>query len=46
MKNGDVLNMEFCEIYYDFSDLNEKEKKEFNNFMNDVKDFINDIFFD
>ena len=46
VKNGDVLNMEFCEIYYDFSDLNEKEKKEFNNFMNDVKDFINDIFFD
>ena len=46
VKNGDVLDMKFCEIYYDFSDLKDEEKKKFNDWMENVKGFIKDMFFE
>ena len=46
VKNGDVLNMKFCEIYYDFSILEDKEKEKFNNWMKNVEGFIKHIFFE
>ena len=46
VKNGDVLDMQFCEIFYDFSVLGDKEKKKFNNWMKNVEGFIKEIFFE
>ena len=45
VENGEVLDMKFCEIFYDFSKLSDEEKGNFNNFMEGVEDYIKDMFF-
>ena len=46
VENGDVLGMQFCEIYYDFEDLNDEEKQNFSSLMDQVEGYINKIFFE
>lgn len=45
VENGEVLDMKFCEIFYDFSNLSEQEKGKFNNFMENIEVEIEKMFF-